>query len=90
MLAAAEDPEKSVNKQGMKLIKDKAAASKGCLFRSPGGEPLTLPGTAAFARYVLGPPRERRSDRRRGSARAAKASRTGNAFSLAGAARRRR
>ena len=31
MLAAAEDPEKSVNKQGMKLIKDKAAAKQGLL-----------------------------------------------------------
>ena len=55
MRAAAENLEKSVNKQGMKLIKDKAAARKGCSFLSPGGKPRTLDGTGVRA-FILGPP----------------------------------
>jgi beta-lactamase superfamily II metal-dependent hydrolase len=56
MLAAAEDPERSVNKQAMKLIKDKAAARKGCRFLSPGAKPLALDGAAGVRAFVLGPP----------------------------------
>jgi beta-lactamase superfamily II metal-dependent hydrolase len=56
MLAAAGAPEKSVNKQAMKLVKDKAAAKRGCFFRSPGGEPLRLDGAAGIRAFVLGPP----------------------------------
>jgi hypothetical protein len=56
MLAAAEDPSKSVNKQGMKLIKDKAAARKGCFFRHPGEKPLALEGTDGVRAFVFGPP----------------------------------
>ena len=56
MLAAAEDPEKSVNKQAMKLIKEKGAARKGCFFRYPGLEPLPLDGAAGIRAFILGPP----------------------------------
>src|SRR6185436_13315467 len=37
MLAAAEDPRRSPNKQGLKLVKDKAAAKRGASFLSTGG-----------------------------------------------------
>ena len=56
MLAAAEDPTKSVNKQGMKLVKDKAAAKKGCFYMYPGIEPVALDGAAGIRAFVLGPP----------------------------------
>ena len=56
MFAAAEDPEKSVNKQGLKLIKDKAAARQGCFFLYPGGEPSPLEGAAGIRAFILGPP----------------------------------
>ena len=55
MRAAAANPETSVNKQGMKLIKDKAAERKGCTYLSPGGKPQTLDGTGVRA-FILGPP----------------------------------
>jgi hypothetical protein len=58
LLAAAEDPEKSVNKQAMKLIKDKAAAKHGCQHLFPGGAPLILPGTRGVRAFVLGPPQD--------------------------------
>jgi hypothetical protein len=54
--AIVADLERSVNKQGMKLIKDKAAARGGVSYLSPGGQPLTIPGTAVRA-FVFGPPR---------------------------------
>jgi len=56
MLAAAADPEKSVNKQALKLIKDKAAAKKGCFYLYPGIEPVPLDGSAGIRAFVLGPP----------------------------------
>ncbi|MFN0156367.1 MAG: hypothetical protein ACKVUT_18480, partial [Gaiella sp.] len=56
MLAAAANPEKSVNKQAMKLIKEKAAARKGCSYLRPGGKPLPLEGTAGIRAFVFGPP----------------------------------
>ncbi len=56
LMAAAEDPEKSVNKQGLKLVKDKAAANRGCFFRRPGGKPLDLEGSAGIRAFILGPP----------------------------------
>ncbi len=56
MLAAAEDPEKSVNKQAMRLIKDKAAARKGCFYLYPGIEPVALDGADGIRAYILGPP----------------------------------
>jgi hypothetical protein len=40
----------------MKLVKDKAAARKGCRFLSPGAEPLRLDGAAGVRAFVLGPP----------------------------------
>jgi hypothetical protein len=58
MLAAAEDPERSVNKQGLKLVKDKAAAQRGTRFLSPGREPLPLRGAAGIRAFVLGPPED--------------------------------
>jgi hypothetical protein len=56
MLAAASDPEKSVNKQAMKLIKDKAAERKGYFYIYPGGEAIPLEGSDGIRAYVLGPP----------------------------------
>jgi len=56
MLAAAEDPAKSVNKQGMKFIRDKAAANKGCVYRRPGEAPIPLDGAAGVRAFILGPP----------------------------------
>jgi hypothetical protein len=56
LLAAAEDPEKSVNKQGLKLVKDKASANRGCFYLTPGGEPLALEGSAGVRAFILGPP----------------------------------
>jgi hypothetical protein len=56
MLAAAEDPEKSVNKQGLKLVKDKAAANKGCFYLYPGIEPVALDGAAGVRAFIFGPP----------------------------------
>lgn len=56
MLAAAEDPEKSVNKQGMKLIKEKADAKRGRKYRYPGKEPVLLEGSAGIRAFILGPP----------------------------------
>ncbi len=51
----AASPSESVNKQGLKLLKDKAAAARGVRYCYPGDGPLTLPGTAVKV-YVLGPP----------------------------------
>jgi beta-lactamase superfamily II metal-dependent hydrolase len=56
LFAAAEDPEKSVNKQGLKLIKDKASAKKGCFYLYPGVEPVPLDGAAGIRAFILGPP----------------------------------
>jgi hypothetical protein len=58
MLAAAEDPRRSPNKQGLKLVKDKAAAKRGASFLSPGGEPRPLHGAAGIRAFVLGPPED--------------------------------
>ncbi len=54
---AATDPTKSVNKQGMKFVKDKAAAKRGVRYFSPGKKPVNLNGTDGVRAYVLGPPR---------------------------------
>jgi hypothetical protein len=54
---AVSDPAKSVNKQALKLVKDKASARRGVRYLSPGGEPLAVPGTAGVRAFVLGPPR---------------------------------
>jgi beta-lactamase superfamily II metal-dependent hydrolase len=87
LLAAAADPEKSVNKQAMKLIKEKGAAKKGSLFRYPGGKPLPLDGAAGIRAYILGPPESKEliadEDPHEGEGFP-----LGNPFSLAGAARR--
>jgi hypothetical protein len=53
MSAAAKDPTKSLNKQGMKLIKDQAG--RNVKYLSP-GQSLVVPGTDVRA-YILGPPR---------------------------------
>jgi hypothetical protein len=57
LLAAAGDPTKSVNKQGLKLIKDKAKKKRGVSYLNPGGKPIAVPGTAGIRAFVLGPPR---------------------------------
>ena len=51
---AAADPAKSVNKQGLKLLKDKAAG-RGVRYLYPGEGPIALPETRVKV-YVLGPP----------------------------------
>lgn len=56
LLAAAGDPEKSVNKQALKLVKDKAAAKRGCFYLYPGIEPVELEGSAGVRAFILGPP----------------------------------
>ena len=58
MVLAASDPEKSTNKQAMKLIKDKARAHRGPKCLDPGKAPRSVPGTAGVLAYVLGPPRD--------------------------------
>lgn len=58
MLAAASDPEKSVNKQSLKLIRDKANQQGGVAYLDPGGLPLPVPDTDGILAYVLGPPRD--------------------------------
>jgi hypothetical protein len=57
MLAAASDPEASVNKQGIKLVLDKAMKKRGAFFLSPGGQPLAVGGSAVRA-FILGPPED--------------------------------
>lgn len=56
-LGVVKDPETSVNKQALKLIKDKASAHLGVRYLSPGGAPLKLPRSGGVKVYVLGPPR---------------------------------
>lgn len=58
LLAAAQHPERSVNKQSLKLVKDKAMENRGCFFLSPGGAPLDLEGTTGVRAFVLGPPED--------------------------------
>jgi beta-lactamase superfamily II metal-dependent hydrolase len=58
MLAAAADPAASVNKQGMKLVKDKASENRGVSYLKPGDGPITVPGTAGIRVFVLGPPHD--------------------------------
>jgi beta-lactamase superfamily II metal-dependent hydrolase len=56
LLAAADDPEKSVNKQGLKLIKDKGASRNGSFCKYPGKKPTPLDGAAGVRAFILGPP----------------------------------
>lgn len=58
MFAAASDPEKSINKQGLKLVQDKAMTKRGCFFLSPGGEAIAVEGTKGVRAFVLGPPED--------------------------------
>ena len=58
MLAAAADPSSSVNKQAMKLVKDKAADKRGVSYLKPGDGPLTIAGTDNVRAFVLGPPHD--------------------------------
>lgn len=58
LLAAAKDPTRSVNKQALKLIKDKAAENRGVSYLNPGDGPVDVPGSAGIRAYVLGPPRD--------------------------------
>ena len=51
------DPEKSVNKQGMKLIKDKAGKER-TRYILPHQEGLTIPGVDGVRVYALGPPHD--------------------------------
>jgi hypothetical protein len=56
MLAVANDPTKSANKQGMKLIKDKAFERSGVQYLRPGEKIWPVPGSAGARAFVLGPP----------------------------------
>lgn len=56
MRAAAKDPTQSVNKQAMKLVKDKAGKD-GVAYLNPGGTPQAVPGTKGVRAFVMGPPR---------------------------------
>ncbi len=58
LLAAAENLEKSVNKQGLKFMRDEAEKHRGVSYLSPGQKALTIPGTDGIRAYVLGPPRD--------------------------------
>jgi len=51
------DPEKSVNKQGMKLIKDKAGKDR-TKYILPHQEGLKIPGADGVSVYALGPPHD--------------------------------
>jgi hypothetical protein len=86
MFAAAADPAKSINKQGMRLIKQKAEAKKGFSFLRPGGKPLRLDGSVGVRAFVLGPPEsvELIADE---DPRAGEGFPSDNAFSFAGAFR---
>lgn len=55
---AAKDPENSVNKQSMKLIKDKARKHRGVQYLVPGEEPRAVPESAGIRVFTLGPPRK--------------------------------
>lgn len=58
VLAADKDPANSVNKQGMKLVKDKANQHHGVKFLQPGEKPRQIPQSAGIRAFVLGPPRD--------------------------------
>ena len=58
VLAADADPANSVNKQGMKLVKDKATQHRGVKFLQPGEKPRQVPQSAGIRAFVLGPPRK--------------------------------
>jgi beta-lactamase superfamily II metal-dependent hydrolase len=57
-LAADTDPANSVNKQAMKLVKDKANEHRGVKFLQPGEKPRQVPQSADIRAFVLGPPRD--------------------------------
>ena len=57
-LAAAQNLEKSVNKQGLKLVRDKAMKKRGCFYLSPGGQPIAVEGTKGVRAFILGPPED--------------------------------
>lgn len=54
---AAAGVENSVNKQAMRLVKEKARAGRGVRYLVPGDRTHPLPGAAGVRVYVLGPPR---------------------------------
>jgi hypothetical protein len=56
--AAAADPTRSVNKQAMKFVRDKAALNAGYYYLYPGNEVIDIEGTAGLRAYVLGPPED--------------------------------
>jgi beta-lactamase superfamily II metal-dependent hydrolase len=58
VLAADTDPANSVNKQAMKLVKDKANQHRGVKYLRPGEEPRQVPQSADIRAFVLGPPRD--------------------------------
>lgn len=58
MRAAAGDPAKSANKQGMKLVKDKASQNRGVRYLQPGDMTELVSGATGIRAFVFGPPRD--------------------------------
>jgi hypothetical protein len=58
VLAADTDPANSINKQAMKLVKDKANQHRGVKYLRPGEKPRQVPQSADIRAFVLGPPRD--------------------------------
>ena len=58
LLSAAADPAASINKQGLKLVKDKAEKNRGVSYLEPGDGPLPVSEASAVQAFILGPPRD--------------------------------
>ena len=58
VLAADKDPANSINKQAMKLVKDKANQSRGVKFLQPCEKPRQIPESRGIRVFTLGPPRD--------------------------------
>ncbi|WP_339736177.1 hypothetical protein [uncultured Gimesia sp.] len=58
VLEVANDPKKSLNKQAMKLIKDKATEKRGVQYLQPSQPPEEINETEGVRAFVLGPPRK--------------------------------
>ena len=58
LLAAVSDPAKSVNKQGLKLIKQKASENRGVRYLGPGDKVEVASSATGVRAFVFGPPRD--------------------------------
>lgn len=57
LLSAAADPSKSMNKQSIKYVKDKAREHDGISYLKPGGKALEVGESTGIKAYILGPPK---------------------------------